>query len=278
MLLDDITPLVLTYNEAPNIERCLEPLGWAARVVVVDSFSSDDTLSRAARFGNTKSFQRAFDNHSAQWSYGLCETGITTPWVLSLDADYGVTPEFVQELRGMQPDPNISAYEAPFVYCIFGRRLRGTVYKPVAVLFRREQCAYIQDGHTQRLQIRQGTTGRLRSPILHDDRKSLARWLDSQSRYMDLEASKLLSCPPEELGLADRLRKLYIVAPPVMLVYCLLVQQGLLDGWAGWYYALQRMTAETILSLKLLQARLTSPSAAQPIPTTPAAVASRQSD
>jgi hypothetical protein len=49
-----------------------------------------------------------------------------------------------------------------------------------------------------------------------------------------------------------------VFAPLAIVFYCLVVQRGLLDGWPGWYYALQRMVAESILSLKLIERRLRS--------------------
>ena len=43
-MLEKITPLILTYNEAPNIERTLQHLTWAKKIVVIDSYSTDETL------------------------------------------------------------------------------------------------------------------------------------------------------------------------------------------------------------------------------------------
>ena len=256
MNLADVTPLVLTYNEAPNLGRCLERLTWAREVVVVDSFSSDETCEIAARFPNVRLVQRVFDEHARQWNFGLQETGIESAWVLSLDADYEVTPAVLAEIRGLKPAAQTSAYEIPFAYRVLGRTLRGTVYRPVAALFRRAACGYVQDGHTQTLVVHAGRTERLTARMIHDDRKPLARWLASQAKYMDLEVPKLLHTPSTQLSLFDRLRKLIVVAPPAMFVYCLLVQGGVWDGWPGWYYAIQRLVAEAILSLKLLEARL----------------------
>ena len=86
-MLDQITPLILTYNEAPNIVRSLGALSWAKDIVVVDSFSDDDTITIAKSVPAVRVFQRAFDSHRNQWEFGLKETGISTPWVLALDAD-----------------------------------------------------------------------------------------------------------------------------------------------------------------------------------------------
>src|SRR5919106_2423683 len=102
-MLDQITPLILTYNEAPNIGRTLENLSWAQDIVVVDSFSDDETLEIAASFPNVRCVQRVFDCHRNQWEFGLRETGIKTPWVLALDADYILTTDLTDELQKLEP-------------------------------------------------------------------------------------------------------------------------------------------------------------------------------
>ncbi|HSL54262.1 MAG TPA: glycosyltransferase family 2 protein, partial [Pyrinomonadaceae bacterium] len=186
-MLDQITPLILTYNEAPNIARSLGALSWANDIVVVDSFSDDDTIKITHLFPHVRVFQRAFDCHRNQWEFGLKETGISTPWVLALDADYVVSDELIAELKTLTPEPQTAGYRASFVYCIKGRKLRSGIYPPVTVLYRRDAATYVQDGHTQRVAI-EGAIEDLRAPIFHDDRKSLKRWFSSQSRYTELEA------------------------------------------------------------------------------------------
>lgn len=254
-LVDDVTPLVLTWNEAPNIARVLDRLTWAKRVVVVDSLSSDDTESIARRYPNVAFFQRPFDAHARQWNFGLHETGIDTEWVLALDADYILPDAFMEELRSLEPSGDVSGYRAGFRYCIDGIALRGTVYTPVTVLFRREKATYAQRGHTQRVEVG-GTVAELRTRILHDDRKPLARWFASQVKYMQLEAEVLLGTPFASLDLPDKARRLVVVAPPAMFVYCLVVKLAILDGRRGLLYALQRATAEAILSVHLVAASL----------------------
>jgi len=249
-VLSQITPLILTYNEAPNIARALGRLSWGSDVVVVDSFSDDGTVQMAKLFPQVRLFQRAFDSHQNQWEFGLRQTGIKTPWVLALDADYVVSDELIRELEGLAPEPQTAGYRANFVYCIKGRKLRSGIYPPVTVLYRREAASYVQDGHTQRVAL-DGEIATLRTPMLHDDRKSLRRWFRSQARYTQLEANKLRATDPAALDLSDRLRRWRVIAPPAMLVYCLIVRGGILDGWAGFYYAFQRAIAEAMLSHRL---------------------------
>ena len=249
-MLDQITPLILTYNEAPNIARTLASVSWAKDIVVVDSFSDDGTLEITKSFPHVHVFQRAFDNHRNQWEFGLKETGISTPWVLALDADYVISDELINELKSLRPAPESAGYRANFVYCINGKKLQSGIYPPVTVLYRREAASYIQDGHTQRVAL-EGPVEDLRSPIFHDDRKSLKRWFSSQSRYTELEAQKLRAVDRAELNFPDRMRRLRVVMPPAMFVYCLIIRGGILDGRAGFYYAFQRAMAELMLSHRL---------------------------
>lgn len=255
-MLDQITPLILTYNEAPNIGRTLEALKWARDIVVVDSFSDDETVEIASSFPQVRVVQRAFDSHRNQWEFGLRETNIETPWVLTLDADYVVTNEAVAELEGIEPDSDVAGYTAKFAYCIHGKKLHSGIYPSVTVLYRREAASYVQDGHTQRVVV-EGTVRELRSVLLHDDRKPLRRWLDSQARYAELEGQKLLTAEREALNLRDRLRLCLVVVPAMMPFYCLIARGGVFDGWPGFYYAFQRTLAELMLSLYLIDSRCT---------------------
>src|SRR6185295_8773769 len=110
----------------------------------------------------------------------------------------------------LRPNPETNAYRASFTYVVQGHALRGSAYPPVTVLFRRKAAWYEQDGHTQRVVV-QGGIASLKGSILHDDRKSLRRWIEAQDAYMGLEAAKLARLPWQKLAWRDRLRKLKIV-------------------------------------------------------------------
>lgn len=249
-MLDQITPVILTYNEAPNIARSLQKLTWAQRIVVIDSYSTDETLEIISDYPQVEVFQRKFDTHTSQWNFGLAKA--STQWVLSLDADYVLSDELLRELKHLSPPGEIDGYFAKFRYCVFGKPLRGTILPPRQIFFRKERSTYTDDGHTQLLAVK-GQSAQLNASIFHDDRKSLSRWLWAQDRYMAIESKKIILTPSEALSFSDKLRKRKVIAPFAVLVYCLFLKGGILDGWRGWYYAFQRMFAETLLSLKLIE-------------------------
>lgn len=250
-MLKDITPLILTFNEASNIDRTLLRLTWAKRIVVIDSYSTDSTLEILQSYPQVQIFKREFDNHENQWNYGLQQ--VKTEWVLSLDADYQLTDELIAELSTLPKDALVDGYFVRFKYCVFGKPLQGTLLPPREILFRKEKAVYINDGHTQLLRV-DGNSRMLNSYIHHDDRKPLSRWLWAQDRYMKIEVKKLLETPVNELSFGDRIRRQKIIAPFAIPIYCLIVNKGILDGWAGWYYAFQRTLAEILLSIRLIEA------------------------
>ena len=249
-MLENITPLILTYNEAPNINRTLGQLTWAKRIIVIDSYSTDKPLDLLQSYPQLQLFHREFDTYANQCNYGLEQ--VSSQWVLSLDADYFVTDELITEIAAIPQDSSVDGYYARFKYCVLGKPLRGTLLPPRQVLFRREKAIYVDDGHTQLLEVK-GQSATLSGYIYHDDRKPLSRWLWAQERYTLIELKKLLETPNQELSLGDRLRKQKLLAPFVILFYCLILKGGILDGWAGWYYAFQRTLAEILLSLRLIE-------------------------
>jgi glycosyltransferase involved in cell wall biosynthesis len=249
-----LTALVLTYNEQTNIRRNLEALVWVPKVIVVDSFSTDQTLEVARSFSNVQIIQRVFDTHAKQWNAGLDR--IDTEWALTLDADYVLTAELQEEIKKLEPTSETALYWGEFDYCILGRPLRTSIYPPRVILFRTKRARYVDEGHTQQLRIK-GNLAKFKGKIWHDDRKPLNRWFQSQARYSEIEATYLLGAKGEELSRLNRLRKNWlIVAPMVMPIYLLLVRGLILDGSNGWYYAFQRTVAELMLSLRLLEAKL----------------------
>jgi glycosyltransferase involved in cell wall biosynthesis len=256
-LLAQITPLIITYNEALNIRRTLDKLVWAHRIVVIDSGSTDGTVEIMRCYPQVEVIRHPFADFASQCNYGL--TQIATPWVLSLDADYALSDALVNELELLRPAENTAGYRARFVYRMHGRPLRATLYPPRTVLYRKGKAVYRNEGHGHRVVV-EGEVLPLDGVIFHDDRKPLARWLKSQQRYARVEADYLLGLRPP-LTRADRIRLMAWPAPIAVFFYTLLVKGCVFDGWPGWYYVLQRAFAEILIALEIIDRRLRGNSA-----------------
>lgn len=249
---ETLTAVILTWNEQENIARTLSHLTWLEKIVVVDSGSTDKTIDLVNAFPNTEVYTRKFDTHATQWNYGLHCCNST--WILSLDADYILTDAFIREIKNKLIEKNVSAYFANFEFVVFEKALSGNNTTARPVLFKKNNCIYYNDGHTQRLNIN-GSTENFANKILHDDRKPLSRWLSNQAGYSEKEAVMLME-KSSGLPFTGKLRKTIILAPLFIFFYCLFVKGMVLNGWRGWHYTLQRTLAEILVSMRLTEYRL----------------------
>lgn len=243
-MLNDITPVILTYNEAPNIQRTLDALTWAERIVVMDSFSDDETEAICARYPNVDFYQRKFDLLATQWKAAIAQE-IQTEWVLALDADYVVSSDLINEIKTLTPNDKTVGYQTSFIYKIDGVPLRGTLYPPVTTVYRLSGADYQQDGHAQRV-VLSGHIDNLSGKIFHDDRKPAERWHQSQQKYAQQEADKFSRLPFAEMTFNDKIRYLGL-GPIVVVPYTLLAKGLVLNGLAGFKYTWQRFIAELYL-------------------------------
>ncbi|HEV2551870.1 MAG TPA: glycosyltransferase family 2 protein [Stellaceae bacterium] len=254
-VLDQITPLIITHNEAPNICRTLEKLRWARRIVVIDSGSTDDTIEILRNHPKVEVIHRPFADFASQCNFGLAH--VDSPWVLSLDADYELSDEIAKEFESLSLNSGPAGYQARFVYRMFGRPLRGALYPPRIVLYRKKGAFYRNEGHAHRV-VLEGEILPLNGVIYHDDRKPLSRWLASQQRYASDEATYLLKARSATVTRTDKIRLMAWPAPIAVFFYALLVKGCLFDGWPGWAYVLQRVIAEALIALEIINRRLTS--------------------
>jgi glycosyltransferase involved in cell wall biosynthesis len=252
-----VTPVIICFNEEPNLERTLSALTWARRVVILDSGSTDRSREIADAFKNVDWHVRKFDDHARQCNHALDNFVGGAPWVLFMDADYVVTTELFEQLRDMRPDTPESGFSIPFRYCMDGVPLRGTLYPPRVSLFRPESGRYRQYGHMHWLELN-GSVGHLSAPMLHDDRKSPGNFLARQRRYAQLEAEYLWSQNWSELNWRKRLRRLLIVAPWAAPLFALFGKGVVLDGLPGLKYAWERALAEALIASALLHQMLST--------------------
>lgn len=246
----NLTAIILTYNEEPNIARTLSALNKIERVFVIDSFSSDKTVEIATDFPNVTVYQREFDEHTKQWEYA--RSLVKTDWTLALDADYQFSEKNIHEIEELlSTNPKENGFYADFLYAIDGKVIKSGIYPPVCVLYKTAFCEYKKDGHTQRLFIN-GISGNLKNKLIHDDRKSFSHWIQSQVNYAQLEAEKLVSTQKNESSKNDKIRLKSKLIPILVFFYCIFAKGGWKEGKAGWKYAYQRMFAEIILQYFLL--------------------------
>src|SRR4051812_38993672 len=91
-----LSALIITYNEEIHMGELLTDLSFADEIIIVDSFSTDNTKAIATSFGNVKFLEREFHNYTDQRNFAIDQA--KNDWVLYIDADERLTPEFKKEL------------------------------------------------------------------------------------------------------------------------------------------------------------------------------------
>ncbi len=165
--MDGLSVIVITHNEAANIEACLRSVSFADEVIVLDSGSTDATCVRAAALG-------AKVHHTLDWpGFGVQKNRAlalaTQSWVLAIDADERVTPVLAQQITSALAADKHPAYELSRLTQFCGRWIRHCGWTPDRVLrlFKRGSAEFSCDLVHERVVLKTGTAGRLPEPLLH---------------------------------------------------------------------------------------------------------------
>ncbi|HET7409709.1 MAG TPA: glycosyltransferase family 2 protein [Paracoccaceae bacterium] len=257
-----VSVLILTQDEARNLPRCLGALGWCDDVVVVDSGSRDATREIAAGAG-ARVIERPFDSFAGQRNFALEQGGLRHGWVLHLDADEVVTPEFRRALEALEPPSELDGYLVPSKMMLFGRWLKHAgQYPSYQVRLGRRGLRFRQVGHGQREDAAPERIGAFPEPYLHHSfSHGMRHWLARHVRYAEDEAAVLASGGasadwPGLLPAARRRRALKAWAgrlplwlrPAARFAHIYLLRQGFRDGRAGLAYAVMMATYEGMIA------------------------------
>ncbi len=191
-----LTTIILTLNEAQHLPRCLASLeGVVDSIVVVDCYSSDETVAIAKSHGATV-LQNVWVNYATQFNWALTQLDDNTKWVLRIDADEYLTPELASEIRERLSQIGT---EIDGVYCgrrmtFQGRLIRFGGVFPIRVLrlfrYGRGECENRwMDEHVK---VR-GPTVDFEGEIIDDNLKSLTWWTEKHNSYSSREAVDLLN-------------------------------------------------------------------------------------
>lgn len=185
-----LSVIIITKNESANIRACLESVAWADEIVVVDSASTDGTQEIAREFTPQVHVHADWPGFGAQKNRALDYA--SKDWVLSLDADERVTPELRAELEAVLLDARADGYEIPRLSSFCGRFMRHSGWHPdyVLRLFKRGKARFSDALVHESVQL-QGSTARLRQPLLHYSYRDFEDVLSKLNSYSGAAAAML---------------------------------------------------------------------------------------
>ncbi len=186
--MSDLAAVILSKNEQSHIRDCVGSLGWADRVVVVDTFSEDDTVT-LARSAGAHVIQHAFSDFSQIRNVALQE--VQADWIFFVDADERATPDLAAEIRQVIVERPENGWWVPRLNYLFGKLTLGAGWYPdyQMRLLRRDKARYERPVHE--IVVLDGASGHLQNPLIHHNYATVAQFHAKQRRYSTLDASIL---------------------------------------------------------------------------------------
>lgn len=269
-----VSVIILTFNEEDNIAQCLKALTWSDDIWIVDSNSTDETVSIAKATG-AQVVSRPWSGFAEQRNFALDNLPLRHKWIFHLDADEFVTSELAAELRRIaaadRGNGDVTAFEVPFRMFFMGRWLRyGGTYPNYQVRFgRKDALRFTQVGHGQREKLIFGRLGQLKSCILHFNfSKGIGPWISKHIEYARDEAEQSLATPDQGaafiqgLTFPTRLRRVLKrwsvvlpVRPIFRFLYMYVLRRGFMDGPAGVHYCMLVSIYEYLVSIQRRELR-----------------------
>lgn len=192
----DITVIILTYNEELHIRRCLENVKqFANKIYVIDSLSTDNTVSIAESMGAIVVPHKWPGNQAEQFNWALGSIDIDTEWVLRLDADEYLLPELIEELKERVPtlEQDVTGITFKRRHIFLGRWMKRGTY-PVMILrmFRKGKAVCEQRLMDEHIELLEGENTTFKNDFVDHNLNDLSWWAQKHVGYAVREAAELL--------------------------------------------------------------------------------------
>jgi glycosyltransferase involved in cell wall biosynthesis len=220
-----LSAFITTYNNARTLTACLDSIQWADEIIVLDSFSTDDTLAIAQRYG-ARIAQHEFMGYGAQKRMALAMT--SHDWVLLLDADEALSPDLQVEIRQLlQRGPEAEGYEIPRLEQMFWRMYSPATRMNHYLRLFDKRKGDIDDAPIHAAPKVRGCVARLKASFYHYGETDIHTKVEKINAY--------------STGLVvDKLRKkrwsiplIMVFYPPLFFIRSYLFKRNFLNGWAG---------------------------------------------
>jgi glycosyltransferase involved in cell wall biosynthesis len=219
-----VTVVIAARNEADNIAACVESVGWAKEILVVEDGSSDDTASRAQNAGATV-IQNSFTTIGMQRNAAIERAD--NEWILVVDADERASPELGREVERVVIAPRFDAYRVPRRNFFLGGEVRHGGWesdRPIRLF--RSSIRYNASRVHEHVEVK-GEPGDLHTPLTHEPYRTLESWFEKLGRYSEWWAQDRLE-RGKRAGMAS-----VVFRPPLRFLTMFILRGGWMDGARG---------------------------------------------
>lgn len=258
-----VAVVMITLNEAHNMEPVLENLkNWAQEIFLVDSYSMDNTVDIALRYG-VHVVQRKFRGFGDQWNYALRELPINAPWTMKLDPDERLSDKLKESLINAVYLKNTeTAYSMNRRLWFMGKPLHVT--QCITRIWKTGKCSFSNVSVNEHPLI-DGSVGMVDGLMEHLDSKDLHHWVDKQNRYTTMLAIQKikgakLSAEPKLFGTTLERRMFFVHAfflipfrYQLQFIYELFARGAWRDGKMGLRWARLRVESRRLRELKIIE-------------------------
>ncbi|HIP14805.1 MAG TPA: glycosyltransferase family 2 protein [Sulfurimonas autotrophica] len=257
----DISVIILTYNEEQHLERCITSLQSSVKeIFIVDSFSTDRTIEIAKALG-VKVYSNKWVNYAVQFQWGLDNCDINTKWVMRMDADEYILPELSDEISQKidSLDDEISSIYMKRRVFFMNQWIKHGGYYPIWLLriWKFEYGKIEERWMDEHIKVSQGKSIQFENDLVDHNLSNLTAWTQKHNNYATREAIDLLNyiydfvkyddVKPNLFGsqaerkrwLKVRYSKLPLFIRPILYFhYRYFIQLGFLDKKAGfiWHF------------------------------------------
>jgi glycosyltransferase involved in cell wall biosynthesis len=256
MAKETVSVLIPTYNNGAILAELLEDIRWADEVLVVDSFSTDDTASICRNLG-VRLIQHVYENSARQknWAIPQC----SHPWVLIVDTDERLPRELQDEIRsllGSGIPVNTGGFRVARKTLFLGKWMKVMNLWPdyQTRLFRRDRGRY-EEKEVHSDVLVQGDIGTLNTPLVHNATETLSKQVGLLDRYSSYKALEF-----EKQGRQFRLFDL-LLRPLGAFFYLWVIRGGFTEGVRGLFVAFHTMAFSFFTYAKLWERELAQRSA-----------------
>jgi len=281
-----VSVIIPVKNEARNIAACLQSVAWAGEVWVVDSHSTDATVSIAEDFGVRVAqfdYQGGFPKKK---NWALRNLPLAHEWILLLDADERVTPELQREIReALSRDDGADGYYINRKLIFLNRWIKHCGWYPSwnLRLFKHRLGRYEKleaedvenagDVEVHEHVMLEGRAGYLKHDLLHEDFKSIYHFIERHNRYSNWDArvyhnlasgvglddsigASLFGSPLQRKRFLKRMWARLPFRPLLRFLWMYVVKRGFLDGRAGLIFCTLMTMHEAVISAKMYEQKL----------------------
>lgn len=236
-----LSVVIITFNEERNLGRCLESVkDIADDIIVVDSFSTDNTRKIAESFG-ARVVEHPFEGHIQQKNFAI--TQARYPQQLSLDADEALSEKLKAEIKKAKENWQYDGYRMNRLSSYCGRWIRHCGWYPDTKLrlYDSRRGAWGGVNPHDKFELEKGlSTGFLEGDILHYTYYSIDEHIAQANKFSTIAAKAII-----EKGKSVFLIQI-MINPLAKFIRNYLLRLGFLDGFYG--FVICRISAgETFL-------------------------------